>query len=76
MKKYFCDSCGEEIERNVIGERVKNTTYLPSRYAAHKDTRILVEVIAGTKGIWNNGELCLNCLEWALKCVIDEIRKG
>ena len=54
--KYYCDACGEIINRNYVSKR-----YLPSKYLNHKNTAL--EVLVCVDGTWNDGDICWSCLK-------------
>ena len=65
--KWFCDSCGNELERNVVSTRLKGDHVL-------NGLRIEFQILVGTDGTWNKGELCISCLAEALALTLpDEI---
>jgi len=58
--RRYCDSCGEEIDRDAVTNRIKK------RWSPRHRPSILVEVTAGTNGVWNEGDLCVVCVMQAL----------
>lgn len=57
--KWFCDACGNELDTDVVGTRIKGDHVI-------KGLRIMFEVHVGTDGTWNDGDLCAGCLAEAL----------
>ena len=58
MIKMFCDQCGNEIKINRATDRLAGV---------HKKVR--VEVIAGTHGVSNGGQICTQCTVEAVRYV-------
>jgi len=65
--KRFCDLCDVEITRNYTSDRISGKGYQPSG-----NKPLLVEIIVGSgRGVWNNGEVCRDCLRRAVLDAID-----
>lgn len=59
MIRYYCDACGTEVSEreNVVENRPnKSDLFLNGK------GRLCVEIISGTDGTWNHGQLCRACL--------------
>ena len=56
MIKHYCDSCGKEVSRNVVSDRLHGDKQV-------NGTKIMWEVVVGTGTTWNNGDLCAPCLK-------------
>lgn len=52
--KYFCDACGGEIPKDQTGRVVR------------KLERITVEVLVAVDGVWNDGNVCKDCIVLAV----------
>lgn len=62
--KHFCDVCGEDINENVVSQRLKHDTLLRTRKGGM--VKVMFEITVGTEGTWNSGDLCRDCLFNAL----------
>jgi len=64
--KHYCDICKEYITRNYVSERleinVSGATYFVDGFSEDEVPNVHIEIIVGTKGTINGGELCLRCL--------------
>ena len=61
--KRFCDVCGKKMDRNYVGNR-----YEPAMVGKDGKTgpRVELEIKVAIAGIWNNGEICLDCIKWVV----------
>lgn len=57
MITYNCDVCGKEIESNEAHRR-----------PIFRLAKVQVEAIRAVDGVWNDGEICLECIQ---KCVAE-----
>jgi hypothetical protein len=53
--KHFCDSCGKEVSRNTVSERLIGHKQIGGK-------KIMWEVVVGVGDTWNAGEVCEPCL--------------
>lgn len=60
--RRYCDVCHAEIGRNYVHDRLKGTV----RRAGDGVPATQIEVMLGTNGAWNGGDLCKACLAAAL----------
>lgn len=49
--RYFCDMCGEEIQKPTDANRI-----------ARQHANITVEVFVAVDGVWNGGHVCADCV--------------
>jgi hypothetical protein len=55
MIKHYCDACGSEVEKSVTSNRLRGCPMV-------ENTGVNFEIMSGTNGIINGGDLCVNCL--------------
>lgn len=67
MIKTYCDVCMGEIDRNYVDDRL----FIRSS----SGNRFIGELTLGANGSWNQGAICLDCLERLLLRAIDEERE-
>lgn len=59
MIRRYCDGCGDDIETSAVSERIEGKH---RRRGPSGSVDVLVEVIVGTNGTWNKGDLCRGCV--------------
>ena len=53
--QHYCDVCGHQIGRNVVKQRIKESTVV-------EGTKVGVEITVSIDGTANGGDLCKGCL--------------
>jgi len=73
--RHFCDNCGNELLSNEFRGRMVDGRL------GRANGGLMVQVITGWNGTWNDGEFCVHCIVQAvidaanLECDID-VRAG
>lgn len=73
MVKHYCDICGKEIVRNYVCTRLYGSVQPKGL-----DKSINLELIVGigstsrATGVWNNGDVCRECLSEAVNRAFDK----
>ena len=71
MIKYFCDVCGEEI---YDANKTYDKEGEPGRLGiVHKS--MMIEIITGSYGVWNEGDFCKYCIFDTIKEMDDRPKK-
>jgi hypothetical protein len=59
MMRRFCDTCGVEIDRNMVTDRYRPIKFFRGPLGGVK---VMLEVLVTMNGTANSGDICLPCL--------------
>ena len=68
---FVCDCCGKITDKNYVRTRPQGTDLYYKGKSGFN-----IEITSGVGNCWNDGELCLECIEDLVLTLIESLRKA